>query len=193
MRLRTFNTAAFALCAVLMHDARPSMAAEDGGFRAAFFSDLCRQQAAALGLARTSDPDVLLAAFETYFAGAPARSSATPIGADCLAPGILLINLLRLNGLDAELVLASTQPTSEVLQVLVYVVALKRYLDPSLPRSEQSDLDRLARETMRRVHFRRPLAGGNTRDPCFDDCMVVYAPGAGLSSISVKTQTIRGP
>ena len=123
------------------------------------------------------------------------------MGAECLAPGILLINLLRLNGLDAHLVLASTQPTSEtsdakpgeVLRALVYVVALKRYLDPSLPRSEQSDLDRLARETMRRVHFRRPLAGGNTRDPCFDDCMVVYEPRADLSSIPVKTQTIRGP
>src|SRR5262249_1480138 len=174
-------------------------AAEDGGVRAAFFSDVCRQEAASLGLARTSDPDVLLAAFETYLAGAPARSSATPIGADCLAPGILLINLLRLNGLDAELVLASTQPTSEtsdaqrgeVFRVLVYVVALKRYVDPGLPRSEQSDLDRLAREAMRRMHFRQPLAGGSTRDPCFDVCLHVYAPSAGLSSIPVKTQTFR--
>ena len=35
MRLTTVTTAALALCAALMFEARPSLATEDGGFRAA--------------------------------------------------------------------------------------------------------------------------------------------------------------
>jgi hypothetical protein len=199
MRLRTINTAALALCAALTLPAPPSMATQDGRMRAAFFSDLCQQQAASLGVAHTSDANALLAAFETYLVGAPLRSPVTPAGADCMASGILLINLLRLNGLDAELVLASKQSAGEtgdaqrgeVLRVLVYIVALKKYVDPDLPRSEQVDLDRVVREAMHRVHFRRPLIADGARDACFDACMDVYMPRTGMSPVPVKTQMIR--
>ena len=72
--------------------------------RAAFFSDACQQQAEALGIARTSDANALLAAFARL---RPRPASSPPADAqrdDCKVPAVALINLLRLNRIDAELV-----------------------------------------------------------------------------------------
>ena len=75
--------------------------------RAAFFSDACRQQAEALGVAHTSDANALLAAF----AGLQRRPASSPTADaqrdDCKVPAVAVINLLRLNGLDAQLVSAT--------------------------------------------------------------------------------------
>src|SRR5262249_46306881 len=100
--------------------------------RAAFFSDACRQQVEALGVARTSDANALLAAF----AGLQRRPARSPTAGaqrdDCKVPAVALINLLRLNGIGAQLVSATmakeAAPADQADRVLV-VPVLDRYFD----------------------------------------------------------------
>ena len=96
---------------------------------AAFFSDACRQQAEALGIARTPDANALVAAF-AGLKRRPANSRAAERQQrdDCTVPAVELINLLRLNGIDAELVSATmaneSVPADPIDRVLVYLPAL---------------------------------------------------------------------
>jgi hypothetical protein len=151
--------AALALC--LAMTAAGATAVDMQVIRAAFFSDACRQQADALGIARTSDANALLAAF----AGLQRRPASAPTADaqrdDCKVPAVALINLLRLNGIDAELVsatMAEAAPADQVERVLVYVPALERYFDPALPLEEQSLVDLLVRERAERRHILGPRA-----------------------------------
>jgi hypothetical protein len=164
---------------------------------AAFFSDACRQQAEALGIARTSDANALLAAF----AGLRRQPANSPAAEgkrdDCSVPAVELINLLRLNGIDAELVSATmakeAAPADQTERVLVYVPALDRYFDPALPLEEQSLVDLLVRERAERKHILGPSLAGSGRDACPSTCMHVYtAAGNATPPVRVKTETIRG-
>ena len=165
---------------------------------AAFFSDACRQQAEALGIARTPDANALVAAF-AGLKRRPANSRAAERQQrdDCTVPAVELINLLRLNGIDAELVSATmaneSVPADPIDRVLVYLPALDRYFDPALPLEEQSLVDLLVRERAERKHILGPSLAGSGRDACPSTCMHVYtAAGNATPPVRVKTETIRG-
>jgi hypothetical protein len=116
---------------------------------------------------------------------------------DCGLPAVAVINLLRLNGIDAELVSATmakeAAPADQVERVLVYVPTLARYFDPALPLEEQSLVDLLVRERAERKHVLGPALGADARDACPSTCMHVYtAAGNVTPPVRVKTETIRG-
>ena len=195
MALKIFTV--LALCLATTVPGRAATAVEYRLVGPAFFSDACRQQAEGLGITRTSDANALLAAFAGL-----RRQPANPPAADgqrddCSVPAVLLINLLRLNGIDAELVSATmtneSVPTDPIERVLVYVPALDRYFDPALPLEEQSLIDLLVRERAERIHLLGPSLAGNARDACPSTCMHVYtAAGNTTPPVRVKTETIRG-
>src|SRR5262249_16987711 len=168
MALKIFTV--LALCLAMTVPGRAATAVEYRLVGPAFFSDACRQQAEGLGIARTSDANALLAAF-AGLRRQPANSPA-PEGklADCKVPAGLLINLLRLNGMDAEFVSATmakeAAPADQAERVLVYVPALDRYFDPALPLEEQSLVDLLVRERAERKHILGPSLAGSGRDAC---------------------------
>jgi len=164
--------------------------------RAAFFSDACRQQAEAVGIARTPDANALVAAF-ARLKRRPASSPAANGHDDCTVPAVELINLLRLNGIDTELVSATmakeAAPADQAERVLVYVPGLDRYFDPALPLEEQSLVDLLVRERAERKHILGPSLAGSGSDACPSTCMHVYtAAGNATPPVRVKTETIRG-
>jgi hypothetical protein len=106
MGLKVF--AVLALCLAMTAQGLAATTVDMQLIRAAFFSDACRQQAEALGITRTSDASALVAAF-AGLKRQPANSRAA-VGQqrdDCTVPAVALINLLRLNGIDAELVSAT--------------------------------------------------------------------------------------
>ena len=185
----------FAILALFLAMTAPGLAAtivDTQLIRAAFFSDVCRQQAEALGIKRTSDANALL----TAFAGLRRQPANSPAAEgkrdDCSVPAVLLINLLRGNGIDAELVSATTAPADPVDRVLVYVPALDRYFDPALPLEEQSLVDLLVRERAERKHILGPSLAGSARDACPTTCMHVYTvPDNATPRVPVKTETIR--
>lgn len=169
--------------------------------RSAFFSDPCRQEAAALGIPPGLDADALFAAFTRR----PKASSVEPQTSACASPETLLINLFRSNGIEAELALVghptSSSPTP-ARRMLVYVPSLDRYVDatgakPSIP-------DRAAIARVDRVHFAGPTLDPKARDRCVSVCMRSYTVG-GTSTMPVasgvldpasavrgKTETIPG-
>jgi hypothetical protein len=106
MALKIFTV--LALCLAMTASGWTATIVDMQLIRAAFFSDACRQEAEALGIARTSDANALLAAF----AGLQRRPASSPTAGaqrdDCSVPAVAVINLLRLNGIDAELVSATT-------------------------------------------------------------------------------------
>jgi hypothetical protein len=165
--------------------------------QAAYFSETCRQEAAAFDV-RTSDPDVLVAAGAAFARGRSAVLDAR--SGDCKTPVVLLVNLLRINGLDAELVFTSTtqmntagdiESADKIDRVLVYVTELARYLDPALPAGRQAAIDRAIREASNRIHFSSLNPSG--RYACHDLCMrVVAAASAKPAAVRVRTETIRG-
>lgn len=164
--------------------------------RAAFFSDACRQEAEALGIERTSDANALVAAFAGW-RPANSRAAEGQQRDDCTVPAVALIHLLRLNGIDAELVSATmaneSVPADPIDRVLVYLPALDRYFDPALPLEEQSLVDLLVRERPERKHILGPSLAGSGRDACPSTCMHVYtAAGNATPPVRVKTETIRG-
>src|SRR6266498_4040701 len=188
MALKIFTV--LALCLATTAPGRAATIVDMQLIRAAFFSDACRQHAEALGIARTSDANALLAAF----AGLQRRPASSD---DCSVPAVAVINLLRLNGIDAELVSATTAkeaaPADQVERVLVYVPTLARYFDPALPLEEQSLVDLLVRERAERKHVLGPALGADARDACPSTCMHVYtAAGNATPPVRVKTETIRG-
>jgi hypothetical protein len=195
MALKIFTV--LALCLAMTASGWTATIVDMQLIRAAFFSDACRQEAEALGIARTSDANALLAAF----AGLQRRPASSPTAGaqrdDCSVPAVAVINLLRLNGIDAELVSATTAkeaaPADQVERVLVYVPTLARYFDPALPLEEQGLVDLLVRERAERKHVLGPTLGADARDPCPSTCMHVYtAAGNATPPVRVKTETIRG-
>jgi hypothetical protein len=194
MALKIFTV--LALCLATTAPGRAATVVDMQLIRAAFFSDACRQEAEALGIARTSDANALLAAF----AGLHRRPASLPAANgrnDCGLPAVAVINLLRLNGIDAELVSATmakeAAPADQVERVLVYVPTLARYFDPALPLEEQSLVDLLVRERAERKHVLGPALGADARDACPSTCMHVYtAAGNATPPVRVKTETIRG-
>jgi hypothetical protein len=206
MRLKVVTTAALALSLAAILHPRAAVSADGDDLnrliQAAYFSDACRREAAALGIAPTSDAGALLASFATLRRQLAAGPGDDPPNAqldDCRAPVVLLINLLRGNGLDAELVFAVMAPTSasavgassdKIDRVLVYVAALDRYVDPTAPLGKQAVLDRIIRERAKRSHLQGPSLAGDARAACPGTCMHVYPPGG--ASIRAKTEVIRG-
>jgi hypothetical protein len=194
MTLKIFGALALLFTVVL--PARAATTIDMQLIRAAFFSDACRQGAEALGIARTSDANALLAAF-ARLRPRPANPPAASGRDDCGVPAVALINLLRLNGIDAELVSATmakeAAPADQVERVLVYVPTLARYFDPALPLEEQGLVDLLVRERAERKHVLGPALGADARDACPSTCMHVYtAAGNAPPPVRVKTETIRG-
>lgn len=190
--------AVLALSLAMTFHARAATVVDMQLVRAAFFSDACRQQAEALGITRTSDANELVAAF-ARLKRRPANSRAAggQQRDDCTVPAVELINLLLLNGIDAELVSATmaneSVPADPIDRVLVYVPALDRYFDPALPLEEQSLVDLLVRERAERKHILGPALAGSARDACPSTCMHVYtAAGNATPRVRVKTETIRG-
>ena len=192
---------ALAFLNALTFDAPAAIAAEDRLVRAAFFSDECRMEAAALGIAQTTDANALLASFAAFQLNLPPPAASHPmdtLSADCRAPAILLVNLLRHNGFEAELALASMQPANavddagEIDRILVYVTALDRYFDPAAPPGAQSAVDQIVRERASRVHLAGPSLAGDARDFCSQSCIRHYTSRTEPPPAAVKTETIRG-
>jgi hypothetical protein len=147
MALKIF--AVLALCLAMTAPGWTATVVDMQLIRLAFFSDACRQHAEALGIARTSDANALHAAF-ARLRPRPANPPAGNGRDDCGLPAVAVINLLRFNGIDAELVSATmakeAAPADQVERVLVYVPALDRYFDPALPLEEQGLVDLLVHE-----------------------------------------------
>ena len=194
MPLTMFAVLALLLATTFHGQAEPTVG--DRLVRAAFFSDACRQEGEALAVARSSDANALVAAFGGLRRQRASASGADAVHEDCRVPAIVLINLLRLNGIDAELVSAATvkatTPADQTERVLVYVPALGRYVDPALPLEEQSLVDLLVREQTQRTHLLGPSLGAHPGDACPDTCMHVYTAGNEIPPVRVKTEVIRG-
>jgi hypothetical protein len=203
MHWKVFSVAAATLCVVMIGDAQAAMGTGwDNAKRliqAAYFSDACRQEAEALGIARTSDASALLTAFATF--GRPVASGTVRLDTeinDCRVPVVLLINLLRLNRIDAELAFASMSrasaadgvPPNKIDRILVFVPGLNRYFDPAVPIGKQAILDQIIVERATRAHLLGPSLAGDARDACPNTCMHVHSPGS-QSSVRVKTEVIR--
>lgn len=164
---------------------------------AAYFSDSCRQQAEALGITGTSDANALFAAFVRFARPVDTRSGVPDAQRDeCGAPAVLLINVLRRNGVNAEIVFASMSSASaadaafaKIDRVLVFVPELDRYLNPSASVVKQTVLNQIIRETARRVHVLGPIAGDG-QGACSNICIRDYSP-SGETTIRIKTEVIR--
>jgi len=206
MCLKVFKAAAFALGLGMTAHPQGAMSADGEAMKrlvqSAYFSGVCRQATDALGIAPASEASALLAAFA-------AIRGQRAIGFDVewsdvqhddrAAPVVLLINLLRRNGLDAELVFASMAPNGaaadgvpadKIDRVLVYVPAVDRYVDPAAPAGKQAVLDAIIREGARRMHLLGPSLVSHAGGACVDTCVHVYSPGAS-SSVRVKTEVVR--
>jgi hypothetical protein len=179
---------------------------------AAYFSEACRHEPERLGIDRTTDPQFLLSAFaQSLAAEAPdVRAERRAVSFDarsqsvgCDLPAVALINLLQLNGIAAELALVSV-PRAEpafgpafsdrVDEVVVYVPALGRYVDPAATDSRaNATFDRVIAETAVRTHLIGPAPGADPAiDACGGVCMRVYSPRRNPYVARVKTEAIRG-
>jgi hypothetical protein len=161
---------------------------------AAYFSDVCRQRAEAMGLSGMTNVDALLEGIALFGRGAPDAPRALMLRDyvrrdDCDIPAILLVNLLRSNGLDAELVLRCSFDGPQIGRMYVYVPARDRYIDPAGPIGQQGPPLDLK---IRGVHLRR----GSSPDYCPDVCMGPRPRSGGpvgepFQPVRVKTETIR--
>jgi hypothetical protein len=203
MSLKIFTLATLACwLAITAHPHAAVAASLNSLIQAAYFSEVCRQDAEAIGISYMPDANALFAAFEAFERRVSGLGDDRPDARldDCKWPAVFLINLLRLNGFDAELVFASLAPANaaagsaaldKIDRVLVYVAALDRYVDPAAPLGKQAVLDQIIRERAKRVHLQGPSLAGNPRGACSSTCMLVYSP-SGDSAVRVKTEVIRG-
>jgi hypothetical protein len=124
--------------------------------------------------------------------------------ASCDLPAVALINLLRLNGVAAELVLVSMLQarsaghsafSDRVDGVLVYVPALDRYVDPAATEMrENATFDRVIKETAVRGHLIGPAPyADRALDACGDVCMSEYWPRHDAYVVRLKTEAIHVP
>jgi hypothetical protein len=176
---------------------------------AAYFSEPCQHEAELLGIARTTDARYLVAAFaQSAAAGTPdARAERRGGSFDsrlgspgCDLPVVALINLLRLNGIAAELVLVqqvnlASFPTfsDKVDGVLVYVPVLDRYFDPAATElQDNGTLDRSIKGSAVRTHLVGPAPRSDLASAaCRDICLSVYLPRR--DPVPVKTEAIHNP
>jgi hypothetical protein len=180
---------------------------------AAYFSDACRHEAELFGIVGLADPRFLIAAFgRRMAAGTPdarAEVRAGPVdvksgSAGCSLPAVGFINLLRLNGIAAELALVSTQRAGapsepaaldKLDKALVYVPVLDRYFDPAATDlSENAALDRITKGDAIRAHLVGPAPFTDPASAtCSDVCMSVYAPHHDPYAVRVVTEAIHAP
>lgn len=184
-----------------------------GLLSASYFSEACRHEAGLLGIEHTADARFLVEAFAQSMAAGPpdARAEwragsldARSGSVGCDLPAVELINLLRLNGVAAELVLVSVPHTNPATYsasvdrldgVLVYVPVLARYVDPAAAdMRDNATFDRSIRETAVRAHLIGPAPGADPAlDRCGGICMSEYWPQHDPYRVRVKTEVIRGP
>jgi hypothetical protein len=197
MHLKAVATTALALALGMIVNPWAAARADDDIMRRlaqdAYFSQPCRQDAERLGIPPTRDANSLFAAYV-------ARRRAPDAGfGDCQAPVVLLINLFRLNGVDAEIAFISMTPArtaddvsfGRIDRVIVYVPAVDRYLDPAAPLGKQAVLDRIIRESRGRAHLVGPSVAGDKWGACPGTCLYVSMGREG-SAVRVKTEAIRG-
>jgi len=200
MRSRAFATIAFSLSLAAIVNSRADMGADDEQrlIQAAYFSAACRGEAEALGVVGATDANALVAAFIAVAGRLGFTRQSDAPRDDCGEPVVLLINLLRLNGRNAELAFAFDEPTNKAdvdapsgkpNRLLVYVPTLDRYFDPMAPLSEQAVLDRSTVEKGKRVHILGPSLNGGERDACPSVCMRVYSP-VSHDSVRVRIEII---
>jgi hypothetical protein len=179
-----------------------------------FFSEACRQRAAEIGLSDMTSIEVALSAVAAFGRRLKRPGVREALDDACEVPGILLVNLLRLNRVDAELVLMTPSrhliddaPAPMVRRIYVYVPKHDRYLDPETLIGRQGALDRIFREQMERIHLQGPSIAGVSRNTCADVCLMVTRPRGSVPPLSawgptpplppsvrrIKTETIRGP
>ena len=194
MPWKFFGAAAAALWVVTIVDMQAATeAGQDGMARvtqSAYFSGACREEAQALGIAPTPDANELVTAFATVVRHVFAQHVASGAGgqdmkknldmenSDCRVPVVLLINLLRLNGVDAELVFVFMSPASaaddappgNIDRMLVFVPGLNRYVDPAMPMGKQAVLDQIIVEKATRMHLLGPSLAGAAFG-CSDTCI----------------------
>ena len=181
-------------------DTDPDASLYDRFARSAFFSEACRQRAAEIRLSDTADLEAALSAVAAF------RRQAQPPGVPdtrndaCEMPAVLLINLLRLNRVDAELVLVSPSvqqiddAAARMLnRIFVYVPKHDRYLDPDTLIGGQGALDQIFRERIRRIHLQGPSIADDSRNTCANVCMLVLGPWGLTPPRRVKTERIRQP
>ena len=188
MPWKFFGAAAAALCVVMIVDMQAATGAgrdiRERLTQSAYFSDACRQEAQALGIAPAPDANELLTAFATvarHVASSAGRQDMKNLdmeNSDCRVPVVLLINLLRLNGVDAELAFvfmsrasdADGAPSGNIDRILVFVPGLNRYVDPAMPMGKQAVLDRIIVEKATRMHLLGPSLAGAAFG-CSDTCI----------------------
>jgi hypothetical protein len=201
----------------LLGDGHAASDAEWSNFKglvsAAYFSETCRHEAELLDIGRTTDAGFLVAAFaQSVATGTPDARAERRAGsfdarsgsASCGVPSVALINLLRLNGVAAELVLVRMQQESsasfpafsdKVDGVLVYLPTLGRYVDPAATDlRENATLDRVIKGTAVRAHLIGPAPHA---DPalaaCGHVCVNVYSPRHDPFAVRVVTEAIHVP
>jgi hypothetical protein len=203
MHWKVFGAAAAALCVVTIVDMQAATGAGRDTMerltQSAYFSAACRNEAEALGIAPTSEANELLTAFATVARHVASGAGRVDIeNSDCRVPVVLLINLLRLNRVDAELAFVSMSRASaadsaspgKIDRILVFVPGLNRYVDPAMPMGKQAVLDQIVVEKATRTHLLGPSLAGAAHGVCPDTCMHVYSPGS-QSSVRVRTEVIR--
>jgi hypothetical protein len=194
MHWKVFGAAAAALCVVTIVDMQAATGAGRDPLarltQSTYFSAACRNEA---------DANELLTAFARV-----ARHVASGAGrmdmenSDCRVPVVLLINLLRLNRVDAELAFVSMSQSwaadsaslGKIDRILVFVPGLNRYVDPAMPMGKQAVFDQIVVEKATRAHLLGPSLAGSAHGVCPDTCMHVYSPGS-QSSVRVRTEVIR--
>jgi hypothetical protein len=202
MSLKMFGSSTLAVWLVMIaHPLAAIGAGWDSLIQATYFSAACRQEAEGLGIARTPDANALLAAFLARRGAASSRADRPDARHDdCNELVVLLINLLRLNGIDAEITFVSMTstktaadgvPADKIDRVLVYVPVVDRYVDPAAPAGKQAVVDQIIRESGQRMHLLGPSLASDAGGACADTCLRVYTPGA-YSSVRVRTEVVRG-
>ena len=165
---------------------------------AAYVSDSCREQAEALGITGTSDANAVFAAFAAFARPVDGERDTPDAQRDhCRAAAVLLTNVMRRNGVNAELVFASISSASpvdgslgKIDSVLVFVPDLGQYFDPSMPVSKQTVRNQIIQETARRVHVVGPPLAGDAQGACRETCIREYSPSSHMRA-GIKTELIR--
>ena len=209
MHWKVFSAAAAALCVVAIADMPAATAAgRDATARltqSAYFSDACRQEAQALGVASTSDANELLTAFAAVArqrrrrrrpgrhekcrpglqrlqgAGGAVDQSAAAQWRRCRA--CIHFDVARFGEIDGA-------SLGKIDRIVVFVPGLDRYVDPAMPMDKQAVLDRIIVERATRAHLLGPPLAGAAHGGCPDTCMLVLPPRS-QSAVRVKTETIR--
>ena len=143
--------------------------AVDRLMQAAYFSPACWIQAETIAVPLASDVAAVMAAFAT-------RGDVLRKG-DCANPAVLLINLLRRHGFDAEIALiAEPAPANRVARLAVYIPGANTYVDPEHALgADQLVLDRDAR-LRRRYHFAGPTLAATGTFRCASTCLWQHGP-----------------